>query len=78
LEKALKEGFGEEPVKLPIAGGSLPLYPLYKVTKKPFYVIPYANPDEDNHAPNENLMVSWFENGVKTSIHIITELGESR
>jgi len=77
LEKALKEGFEEEPVKQPIAGGSLPLYPLYKLTGKPFYVIPFANPDEDNHAPNENLMVSWFEKGVKTSIHIITELGKS-
>lgn len=74
LVNAIKEGFGESPLLLPIAGGSLPLYSLYKITKKPIYIIPYAQPDENNHAPNENMMVEWFEKGIKTSIKILEKL----
>ncbi|GAH56563.1 unnamed protein product, partial [marine sediment metagenome] len=71
LAEAIKEGFEQEPLKLPLAGGSLPLYSLYKVTEKPIYIIPYAQPDEANHAPNENMMTEWFEKGVKTSIKLL-------
>ncbi len=75
LTAAIKEGFEQEPVKLPLAGGSLPLYSLYKVTGKPIYIIPYAQPDEANHAPNENMMTEWFEKGVQTTIKLLQKLG---
>ena len=74
LVKSIKEGFAVDPLKIPLAGGSLPLYSLYKATGKPMYIIPYAQPDEDNHAPNENMMVEWFEKGVKTSISLLNNL----
>lgn len=75
LEESIEEGFQEKSLKIPLAGGSLPLYSLYKIIKKPIYIIPYAQPDEANHAPNENLMVEWFEKGVKTSIVLLRRLG---
>ncbi len=75
LERSIQNGYGEKPLLIPLAGGSLPLYSLYKATEKPMYIIPYAQPDEDNHAPNENLMVDWFYNGIKTSIYLLAELG---
>jgi acetylornithine deacetylase/succinyl-diaminopimelate desuccinylase-like protein len=71
---AIREGYGEEPLKIPLAGGSLPLQPLYEVTNKPIYIIPYANPDENNHAPNENMMIDWFENGIRTCIKLLHKL----
>ena len=77
LAEAIKEGFEQDPVKLPLAGGSLPLYSLYKVTGKPIYIIPYAQPDQANHAPNENMMMEWFEKGVKTSIKLLQKLGNT-
>ncbi|MBY8999464.1 MAG: M20/M25/M40 family metallo-hydrolase [Candidatus Heimdallarchaeota archaeon] len=76
LSEAIEEGFGQKPLKLLLAGGSLPLYSLYKITKKPIYIIPYAQPDEANHAPNENLMTEWFDKGVKTSIKLLQKLAE--
>ncbi|NHJ31233.1 MAG: M20 family dipeptidase [Asgard group archaeon] len=76
LAKAIEEGFEENPLLIPLAGGSLPLYSLYKITnKKPMYVIPYAQPDEDNHAPNENMMVDWFMKGVRTAIILVEKIG---
>ncbi|MBD3190880.1 MAG: M20/M25/M40 family metallo-hydrolase [Candidatus Heimdallarchaeota archaeon] len=78
LEESVKEGFGEQPLKLPLAGGSLPLQPLFEITQKPIYIIPYAQPDEGNHAPNENMMVTWFEKGVKTSILLLEKLSSMK
>ncbi len=76
LEESIREGYGQEPVKIPLAGGSLPVYSLWKVTNKPMYIIPYAQPDEANHAPNENIMVDWLFNGVRTSIILLEKLYE--
>ena len=76
LERSIQKGFGEKPLLIPLAGGSLPLYSLYKATKKPMYIIPYAQPDEDNHAPNENMMVEWFEKGIRTSLHLLENLAK--
>ena len=78
LVSAIEKGFGQSPIKIPIKGGSLPLYDVYKATGKPLYQIPYAQPDEANHAPNESLMLDWFEKGVQTSIHLFTELGNMK
>ena len=38
-------------------------------------VVPYANPDEANHAPNENLELWRFIAGVKTGAAMLTYLG---
>ncbi|MFX0015037.1 MAG: M20/M25/M40 family metallo-hydrolase [Promethearchaeota archaeon] len=75
LVKSITEGSGEEPVKVPLLGGSLPLYNLYQHIRKPMYIIPYGQPDQGNHAPNENLMIEWFEKGVQTSIMLFKNLG---
>ena len=40
-------------------------------------MIPYANADEANHAPNENLSVVRFIDGIKTGAAVLNELGKS-
>jgi hypothetical protein len=37
--------------------------------------VPYANADEANHAPNENLEVERFITGIKTGVAMLTYLG---
>jgi acetylornithine deacetylase/succinyl-diaminopimelate desuccinylase-like protein len=78
IEDSLQEGFGQKPTKIPLLGGSLPLYKIYEATGKPLYVIPYAQPDQGNHAPNENLMLEWFEYGVRTSIKLLENLSRQK
>ncbi len=75
LAQSITEGFGETPVKIPLLGGSLPLYNLFQYIRKPMYIIPFAQPDQGNHAPNENLMLEWFEKGVITSMMLLKNLG---
>jgi len=69
--EALKEAYEEEPVLLPTFGGSLPDYVFTKIMKIPSLIIPYANADENNHAPNENLVLELYHKGIKASAHII-------
>jgi acetylornithine deacetylase/succinyl-diaminopimelate desuccinylase-like protein len=76
--EALKEAYNEEPVLLPTFGGSLPDYVFTKIMKIPSLIIPYANADENNHAPNENLVLELYHKGIKASAHIIWGLQDLR
>ena len=65
---------GVEPVVVPCLGGSLPDYVWTHLLGAPSVVVPYANPDESNHAPNENLEVEAFFAGIKTSVLVLEAL----
>ncbi len=63
------------PLLVPALGGSLPDYVFTKILGLPAFGTPYANADEANHAPNENLEVARFYNGIKTSAALLAHLG---
>lgn len=75
IRQALRAGQGEEPLLIPSAGGSLPDYVFTKILGVPAFGTPYANPDEHNHAPNENLEVERFIKGIKTGAALLVALG---
>ena len=66
---------GEEPLLVPALGGSLPDYVFTKVLGIPAFGVPYANADEANHAPNENLEIDRFIMGIKTGAAMLMYLG---
>ncbi len=53
---------GNEVVLSPGSGGSLPLYLFTDVLKKPILMVPIANHDDLQHAPDENLRIwnLWY------------------
>jgi acetylornithine deacetylase/succinyl-diaminopimelate desuccinylase-like protein len=68
--EALSTVWDVAPVELPVLGGSLPATFFREVDgleDVPVLVVPYANPDQHNHAPNEHLDLDCFENGIRTS-----------
>jgi acetylornithine deacetylase/succinyl-diaminopimelate desuccinylase-like protein len=75
LRQAIVAARGVEPLEYPSAGGSLPDYVFTKILKTPAFVIPYGNADEANHAPNENLTLDCFHNGIRTGAAILAYLG---
>ncbi|MFN8472707.1 MAG: M20/M25/M40 family metallo-hydrolase [Anaerolineae bacterium] len=75
LKQALRAAQGEEPLLIPALGGSLPDYVWTKVLGIPAFLVPYANADESNHAPNENLELWRFIAGIKTGAAMLTYLG---
>lgn len=75
LRKAITAAQGEEPLLVPAMGGSLPNYVFTKTLGIPAFGVPYANADEANHAPNENMEVARFFMGIKTGAAMLSYLG---
>jgi acetylornithine deacetylase/succinyl-diaminopimelate desuccinylase-like protein len=71
--RAVRQGFGKEPILQPCMGGSDPDYYFTKVLGIPRVNVPYAPHDENNHAPNESIMVEGFFSGIKTTAAFLHE-----
>lgn len=76
LIKAIEDARGVTPYLYPSLGGSLPDYVFTKILGLPAFVVPYANADEANHAPNENLEIGLFHAGIRTGAAMIARLGQ--
>lgn len=74
--RAVRQAYGQEPVVVPAMGGSLPDYVWTRILGVPSVVVPYANPDEDNHAPNENIRLDCFFSGIRCTAEVLAELGQ--
>ncbi|UIP00419.1 M20/M25/M40 family metallo-hydrolase [Halobaculum sp. CBA1158] len=77
---ALSEVWGSEPVELPVLGGSLPAAFFRRVdalSDVPVLVVPYANPDQGNHSPNEHLDLDCFENGIRTTAAVLERVADA-
>lgn len=56
----------DRPVRVvPVLGGSLPLAPIVDVLDVPFAIVPMVNPDNAQHAPDENLRVGHLWDGIR-------------
>ncbi len=63
---ALRTLAGDSLILTPTMGGSLPLVVITEATGSPTLVIPLANPDNNQHAENENLRVGHLWDGIAT------------
>lgn len=75
LSRALHAAQGQEPLLLPSVGASAPHSEFTGTLGIPVFTIPYANADECNHAPNENMEIARFLMGVKSSAAMLSYLG---
>jgi acetylornithine deacetylase/succinyl-diaminopimelate desuccinylase-like protein len=75
LRRAITAAQGEPPLMTPALGGSLPDYVFTKILGIPAFGVPYANADESNHAPNENMELERFYMGIKTGAAMLAYLG---
>lgn len=75
LQRAIVAAQGVQPYLVPALGGSLPDYVFTKILGVPAFTVPYANADEANHAPNENLSLERFVAGIKTGAAMLAYLG---
>jgi acetylornithine deacetylase/succinyl-diaminopimelate desuccinylase-like protein len=78
LRQAILTATRKEPLLVPAMGGSLPDYVFTKILGIPDFTVPYANADEANHAPNENLELELFIRGIRTGVAMLTCLGKMK
>ncbi len=76
VRRAVRAGWGEEPLLFPAGFGSLPGYAFTDILGIPAFVTPYANADSANHAPNENLSLECFHRGIRTGAALLHEIGQ--
>ena len=76
--EAVEKIWGAKAVISPVSGGSLPEFIWTGILEQPSILIPYANPDEANHAPNENLDLSLFQKGIHTTAEVLHALASQK
>lgn len=74
--KSIDKVTTKKPLLVPGGGASLPEYIWSEVLNIPSVMVPYANIDENNHGPNENIKLDLFNQGIKISAQIIHDFEE--
>lgn len=73
LTKAIQKVYGQDPVRIRIMGGTVPVIILIETLGVPAVIVPMVNMDNNQHSPNENLRLGNLYNGIKTCLGILTE-----
>ena len=60
----------------PLMGGSLPIAAIGEVLQTPFVITPTVNADNNQHAPNENLRMKEFRQGIAIYAALLAEAGK--
>lgn len=63
---------GGEPALVPTYGGSLPLHVFGEAAAAPILILPIANQDNNQHAPNENLRIGNLWYGIEAMAAVLT------
>ncbi len=62
-------------VRVPLLGGSLPLFTFREVLNTPLIIVPMVNHDNNQHAPNENLRMQNLWEGIERYAALFARLG---
>ena len=76
LLQVADEALGERVVRMPILGGSLPMYLFEEILQTPLIVLPMVNHDNNQHAPDENLRLQNLWDGIELYAQVMARLGE--
>ena len=68
--EAIDQATDEEIIMYPTFGGSLPLFHFTEVLNTPIVIVPIANHDNNQHAPDENIRIGniWYGMEIYSSI----------
>jgi acetylornithine deacetylase/succinyl-diaminopimelate desuccinylase-like protein len=73
--QSVRDVYGHEPVVYPLVPGSGPMYPLCQRFGIPAVSIGVGNEKSRNHAPNENIHVKDFYDGIAHIAAIMERFG---
>lgn len=75
VSEAIRHATNQEPIVFPSMGGSGPDYLFTNVLGLPSVWLPLSPHDSNNHAPNENIKMEDFFEGIKIGATIIERMG---
>ena len=79
VSRALERVWSKAPVLYPSIGGGGLLVKMFKerLENPYFLMVPYGQPDMNEHSPHESLDIDWFINGIKVTATVIDEFANS-
>ncbi len=69
---AVERAAGGSPLLVPSLGGSLPLHLFTELLGRPIVIVPIANHDDNQHAPDENLRIANLWYGIDLMGELLT------
>jgi len=69
--RSIEQTLGAPVIKMPLLGGSVPMYLFHDVLKAPVIGLPIANHDNNQHGPNENLRLQNLWDGIEVFAGIL-------
>jgi acetylornithine deacetylase/succinyl-diaminopimelate desuccinylase-like protein len=72
---AVEQTQGAPVIKMPMLGGTVPIYLFLDVLKTPVIGVPLANHDNNQHAANENLRIQNLWDGIEVFAGILSGMG---
>ncbi len=72
IVEAARRASPDPVVLVPTMGGSLPLYLFTEVLDRPIVIVPIANHDDNQHAPDENLRIANLWYGIDLMGELLT------
>jgi hypothetical protein len=67
------DGPPQPPIRERTAGGSIPIAPFVSTLELPAVAVGTVNPDNNQHAPNENLRVLDFLRGIRIMAAVLSQ-----
>ena len=74
VRDAVETGFGQRPIDIPLIGGSLPNATWTDTLGIPSFLVPYGDPMQANHSPNESYRIERLWQGIATSAAFLARL----
>ncbi len=78
VARVVEQAFGAPPVRLPTLGGSVPMRTLAETTRLPVIGLGLVNPDNNQHAANENLRLRNLWDAIEVQAALLARLGAER
>lgn len=69
---SIEQMLGSPIIKMPMLGGSIPMYLFPELLKTPVVGLPIVNHDNNQHAANENLRLQNLWDGIEVFVGILT------
>ncbi|WP_157976213.1 M20/M25/M40 family metallo-hydrolase [Lewinella sp. IMCC34191] len=73
LTAAVRRGLDKDPVRMRTTGGSQPMGPFVNLLGLPAVSLRIPNPDNSIHAPNENIRLGNFREGIMECLAVLTQ-----
>lgn len=73
LVNVMKSTFDKDVIQIRTMGGTVPIAPIVNKMNLPAFIVPVVNADNNQHAPNENILIGQFDYGIRLFYALLSQ-----